>query len=101
VVPWLFPGQDAPSPEMAKAHALADGVFMTLLVRLTLNGRTVSDRVGANYAPAVFSREPEAKAAKVGKKPLAEAMLRLLQAGRIRVESSGEGSHRRNWLVVI
>jgi hypothetical protein len=100
VVPWLFPGQDSPSAEMTAAHALADGMFLQLLVRLTLNGRTVSDRAGMNYAPAVFSREEEAKAAKVGKKPLADAMLRLLKTNRIRVEGSGEGGHRRHWLVV-
>jgi hypothetical protein len=94
VAPWLFPGQDSPSPEMTAANALADGLFVQLLVRLTLNGRIVSDRAGINYAPTVFSREPEAKAAKVGKKPLVEAMLRLFKGGRIRAESTGEGATR-------
>ena len=100
VVPWLFPGQGLTIGRNDRGRALADRLFMQLLVRLTLNGRTVSDRAGINYAPAVFSREAEAKAAKLGKKPLVEAMLRLSRPGRIRVESTGEGGHRVNRLVV-
>ena len=69
VAPWLFPGQDLPSAEMTEAHQKADILFMALLARLTLNGRTVSDKSGVNHAPLVFSREPEAKTAKIGKKP--------------------------------
>ena len=64
VAPWDFPGQGAPSPEMTAAEQAADSVFMQLLVRLTMEGRTVSDKAGTNYAPHVFSQEREAKAAR-------------------------------------
>ena len=101
VVPWLFPGQDSPSAAMTAAAQTADHVFMQLLVRLTLEGRTVSDRAGANYAPHVLSQETEAKVAKLGKKPLADAMRRLFKDKRIRAESSGEKGHRVHRLVVI
>jgi hypothetical protein len=101
VVPWLFPGQDSPTAAMSAAAQMADHVFMQLLVRLTLEGRTVSDRAGANYAPHVFSQENEAKVAKLGKKPLADAMRRLFKNKRIRAESSGEGNHRVHRLIVI
>jgi hypothetical protein len=86
VVPWDFPGQGAPSPEMTAAEQAADTIFMQLLARLTLEGRTVSDKAGTNYAPHVFSQEQEAKGAKIGKRPLADAMRRLFAAKRIRVE---------------
>ena len=101
VVPWLFPGQDTPSEAMTEAARIADGVFLQLLVRLTLEGRTISDRPGANYAPLLFSHEAEAKTAKVGKKALAEAMRRLFKEKRIRAESSGEGGHRVHRLVIL
>ena len=88
VAPWDFPGQGRPSPEMTAAEQAADSVFMQLLVRLTMEGRTVSDKAGTNYAPHVFSLEREAKAARVGKRPLADAMRRLFASKRIRVEQS-------------
>jgi hypothetical protein len=100
VVPWLYPGQDSPSAEMSAASALADSTFMQLLVRLTLDGRTVSHAGGQNNAPTLFTREREAKAAKLGKKQLHAAMLRLLEQKKIRIESTGEGHHRRQWLAV-
>ena len=58
---------------------------MALLVRLTFEGRPVSERPGTNYAPAVFANEREAKTAKVGKPALAEAMRGLFYNKRIRV----------------
>jgi RecA-family ATPase len=99
-VPWDFPGQGTPSPEMTAAEQAADVVFMQLLVRLTMEGRTVSEKSGANYAPHVFSQEREAKAAKLGKRPLAEAMRRLFRAKRIRVELSDRKGREVHRLVV-
>jgi len=46
VTPFNFPGQGAPSPQKAKAEQDAENLFSTLLARLTLQGRTVSDRSG-------------------------------------------------------
>jgi len=101
VVPWDFPGQGAPSPQMAAAEQAAESMFMQLLTRLTLEGRTVSDNVGANYAPLLFSREAEAKAAKIGKEALANAMRRLFAKKRIQGATTGKGGHRVHCIVVI
>jgi RecA-family ATPase len=101
VVAWDYPGQGAPSAEMAAAERAADNLFMQLLVRLTAEGRTVSDRAGTKFAPHVFSQEAEAKTAKVGKRPLAEAMRRLFAAKRIRVDDKGEGGHKTHFIVMI
>jgi RecA-family ATPase len=87
IIPWEFPSQDGPpSPEKAEAERKAEHVFLELLVRFTLAGRTVNDRAGPANAPSVFAKEREAKMAKVGKAALADAMRRLFERGQIRVE---------------
>jgi hypothetical protein len=70
-------------------------------VRLTLEGRIVSDRSGSNYAPFLFSQEPEARAAKISKAALAGAMRRLFAAKRIRVDASGKGGHRVHSIAIV
>jgi len=60
--------------------ALADDVFLTLLKRLTKANRWVSDKPSANYAPAKFAEEQEAKKAGIGNAALKAAMLRLFKA---------------------
>jgi AAA domain len=100
VVPWEFPGQGAPSEQMAAAEQAAESLFMDQLARFTLQGRTVGDRAGSNHAPLLFSREAEAKAAKIGKEPLAAAMRRLFAKNRIRVEASGKGGRRIHCIVI-
>jgi RecA-family ATPase len=98
VVSWAFPGQDTPSDAMRAAEKLAEDTFLTLLARFTLQGRKASDRVGVNYAPHVFAREAEAKAAKVSKAALAEAMRRLFKDNRICVEERGSGGKFERFL---
>jgi hypothetical protein len=95
---WLFPGQGSALAE--EANKTADAVFMQLLVRLTMQGRKVSSSPGANYAPNAFAKEREAKAAKIGKGALGDAMRRLFDEGRIQVEHDGAGSHRSSRIVV-
>jgi RecA-family ATPase len=86
VLPWQFPGQDgAPSPEKLEAERKAEHVFLEILRRLTLAGRFVTEN-GPRNAPLVFAREREAKMAKVGKAALGEAMRRLFDRGKIRLE---------------
>jgi RecA-family ATPase len=74
-------------------------LFLTLLRRFAEQGRNVSDKSGTSYAPAHFSKQPEAKAGKVTSKALAEAMERLFTAKRIRVLTEGPKSHPRTRLV--
>ena len=93
VTPWLFPGQDgAPSPERTEAERRAEHVFLEILRRLTLAGRHVHER-GPHNAPAEFAKEREAKVAKVGKAPLGEAVRRLFDKNKIRLEEYTTG-HR-------
>jgi hypothetical protein len=99
VEPWDFPGQGEASPQKTEAERTADHVFTQLLMRFTLEGRTVSDSAGANYAPHAFAQEPEARVAKISKRRLVESMRRLFAAKRIRVERVSVGGHQRHALV--
>jgi RecA-family ATPase len=94
VAVWEYPGQGVETPAKTTAERAAENLFMTLLARFALQGRNVSDRSGVNYAPLLFSREGEAKAAKIGKEALAGAMRRLFAKGRIRADDTGSGGHR-------
>jgi RecA-family ATPase len=64
-------------------------VFLDLLRRLTIEHRYVSDKPSANYAPSVFAKEQEAKAAGLKKQDLASAMRRLFKETKIRNEPCG------------
>ena len=84
---------------MQRANDRADELFMELLARLTLEGREVNDRNRSKSAPLIFSKEPEAREAKIGKAALEGAMRRLLRAGKIRVETGGTGGKFAHCLV--
>ena len=101
VVPWDFPGQGAPSAQMAEAERAADSVFIALLTRLTLEGRAVSHKVRPNYAPAVFAPEPEAKAAKVSKRRLVDSMRRLFHANRIHVDTKDRKGREGHVITIV
>jgi RecA-family ATPase len=81
------------------AEQKADNLFLTLLRRFTKEGRNVSDNKSPTYAPAKFADEPEAKKAKMTSKALADAMLRLFAAGKIRVDPFGPPSRERRRIV--
>jgi RecA-family ATPase len=87
IVPWSFPGADAPpSPQRIEAELKAERIFLEILARLTLAGRFVIDSSGPSSAAFVFAKEKEARMAKVGKAALADAMRRLFDKGKIRIE---------------
>jgi RecA-family ATPase len=75
--------------EKAAAERRAEELFLTLLNRFNGQGRNVSDKIGPSYAPALFAKEAETKAAKVGRTALAAAMARLFSAGKIHMEPYG------------
>ena len=77
------------SLEKAAAERRAEELFLTLLNRFNGQGRNVSDKIGPSYAPALFAKEAEAKATKVGKDALASAMARLFSAGKLHMEPYG------------
>ena len=76
------------------ADQAADSLFLKLLDKLQAQGRNVSHQKSANsYAPAVFAKDSEAKAAGIRKPVLVEAMDRLFAASRIKVETYGRPSN--------
>jgi hypothetical protein len=78
------------SLEKAAAERRAEVLFLNLLDRFNgRQGRNVSDKVGPSYAPALFSKEQEAKTNRVGKDMFASVMARLFSARKIHVEPYG------------
>lgn len=99
VEPWDYPGQGERTPEMAAADQRAEQVFLLLLAKFTARNINVSANSGSTHAPSKFAKEREAKAEKVSKAALAGAMSRLLDAGRIRTESTGRSDRQSHRLV--
>jgi RecA-family ATPase len=87
----FIPEPGTGSLERAAAEAKADSMFLTILGRFHREGRNASDTKGPTHAPTLFAQEQEAKAAKMNKSTLADAMRRLFAANRIHRES-----YRRN-----
>jgi hypothetical protein len=88
-----------PSAEREAAAQKAKEAYLGLLDRFTQEGRSVGDKPGRNYAPALFSHEPEAKKAKIGKPQLEEAQRQLFADRVIRVETFGKPSHHTTRIV--
>jgi RecA-family ATPase len=80
--------------EKAVADRKAEDVFLVLLHRFTEQCISLSNKSGKAYAPALFAKEPEAKAAKVPKAALVEAMGRLFDAKKIHMEQYGYESRQ-------
>jgi RecA-family ATPase len=87
VVPWERPEQESRDAEIA-----AEAMFLRLLDKLRSQDRYVSPHVSGSYAPKVFSEQPEAKRARIGKRALGAAMERLFASGIIEVEDIGKPS---------
>jgi RecA-family ATPase len=75
-----------------------DATFLRLLTAFCQEGRRVSHSTGANYAPAVFAKDP--RAGGIRSSGFTTAMMRLLAAGKVKVESVGPPSRRLQQLVV-
>lgn len=92
---------DAPSglglPTREAAIAGVDDCFMRMLVQYNAQGRNVSDRAGANFAPALFAQDPAAGG--IRKDAFTGAMNRLFAAGRLAVEEIGPPSRRLRKIV--
>lgn len=94
----LFVPAGAQSPiERAAAEMEVEALFLTLLDRTVAQGRGVGPNSGKNYAPKIFEDMPDA--GKVKGRAFAQAMERLLSAGKIKVETSGPPSRRTSLLV--
>ena len=87
VIPWERPDEGS-----RDVHVAADAMFLKVLDKFTMRGIGVSHNKSNKYAPTLFADDPEAKRAKIGKKALAAAMHRLLDAGMIESVDRGKPS---------
>jgi RecA-family ATPase len=96
----FLPVPGVSSLSRAAKEAQADEVFLTILRRFTAANRKVSDKTSANYAPALFAKEDEAKSAMLDNKALADAMRRLFRDGKIWNEPYGKPSRQSYHIAV-
>jgi hypothetical protein len=98
---WLPPSlvtEDA----KAAAEGKVDELFLMLMRRFAGQNRDVSPQKSPTYAPARFAEQPEAKKARASSRTLAEAMERLLAAGKVKVvPTDGPPSRRRTRLIEV
>ncbi|MEP7452412.1 AAA family ATPase [Phyllobacterium sp. SB3] len=87
------------SLQAVAAMSNIDRVFLHLLERYAAEGRKVSHSAGANYAPAVFAKDPQANGIK--RRGFITSMNRLFEAGRIKVDEIGPPSRRSYQLAVV
>jgi RecA-family ATPase len=89
---------NGPDPVMAKVlNKSADDVFMAVFSKFTAQGQPLGPNVGPSYAPKKISGHSDAKG--YTKANLAEAMQRLLDSGRLKIEVTGPPSRRYTQLV--
>jgi RecA-family ATPase len=91
---------DAPSSiDHTAMSAKAERVFRTLLATTYADGAwTSANSASRNYAPAVFAKRPDREG--VGKPAFVDAMLRLKQAGTVKIEAYGPPSKEHTRLVL-
>ena len=75
--------------DQAAKEAIAQDMFLALLKRFREQNRYVSEKPSANYAPALFAREEDARRAGLTKNSLTRAMRLLFQRGTIWNEPCG------------
>ena len=79
-----LPAPTPSAPEAAAARNAADRLFLDLLDKHTREGANVSGNSAAhNFAPRVFARTKEAKAADIGQRAFADALSRLVEADQV------------------
>jgi RecA-family ATPase len=88
------------SAAVASVHAKADRVFLEMLGAYTAEGRLVRATTGHGYAPSVFAADKQRNEG-VTARAFADAMNRLFELRRVRLEESGPPSKRRTHLVLV
>ncbi|MDX0450714.1 AAA family ATPase [Sinorhizobium medicae] len=87
-----------PNPAKRIIERKAEDVFLALLSKFNRQGNNVSHVSGTNYAPAKMASHPDSDG--VGKKALALAMARLLDAETIKIVEEGPPSKPRKRLII-
>lgn len=96
----FLPERKRSAMQQAAQDQRDDEIFVTVLARFTQQNRAVSPNKGSTYAPAQFAGEKEAKAGHVNGVRLKAAMDRLIDAGRVVIETVGPASKQRKQLVL-
>ena len=92
----FLPEAGISSLEAVAAQQAAAEIFLKLLARFIENGRNVTHKPKSNnYAPAVFAKEPEAKAMPRAKAALEQAMQHLFEARQIHVQTYDRHGYER------
>jgi RecA-family ATPase len=90
-------GTPASAFDRAATETRADSLFLELLRAFADQGRHVSSKIGASFAPHLFAKDPRASG--MSKRALEAAMQRLFAANRIRLETFGSPSRQVTRLV--
>ena len=95
VEPWRHPDEGGEiTREMAERQARTEEMFMAILARYTAAGRLVSYSTKGDYAPRLFAKETEAKAAEITANDFEVAMNSLLKTGRLRIGATKDRGGR-------
>lgn len=86
------------APTMGIINRKHDDVFMAMLERYIQRGINVSANSGPTYAPSKFAKDSDGKG--TSKQQYVDAMGRLLDAGKIKMETFGPTSRERSRLVI-
>jgi RecA-family ATPase len=81
------------------AEQKADDVFLSLLAKFRREGRDVSPNKSPSFAPAVFAKHADSRG--LSSNALSAAMDRLLESGKIQIETFGSPSRQRARLVTV
>jgi RecA-family ATPase len=98
----FLPEKGASGLDKLAREAKADETFVDLLKRFANEGRNVSHNVNAKtYAPTAFAAETEAKNHQLRKADFENAMRRLFEAKKIRVENYGRPSQPHSRITIV
>lgn len=86
------------TPTMGLLNRKHDEAFMDMLARYIQRGINVSANAGPTYAPSKFAKDSDGKG--TSKQQYVDAMGRLLDAGRIKMETFGRPGKERSRLVI-
>jgi RecA-family ATPase len=96
----FLPEASMSSLDKLARETLADDVFLALVRRFSNENRFVGSTKSVIYAPSLFSKEEEAKRAKLASKDLENAMARLFKTNRIWNKDHGRAGRSRYHIAI-
>jgi RecA-family ATPase len=96
----FLPEASMSSLDKLARETVADDVFLALVQRFSNENRFVGSTKSVIYAPSLFSKEEEAKKAKLASKDLENAMARLFKANKIWNKDHGRAGRSRYHIAI-